>query len=104
MSNGTVTNTWVPLPGCSSAPGTVGPGGSNMFMEQVVVTAPSTLAVLTNTPDMSVMALFVNGTAFFPIGSGAAFSVTGNQVTWTSPTYGLASSDYVVAVYSFTGD
>ena len=45
--------------------------------------------------------LIVNGQIFVPIGTFPAFSVTGTTVTWLSTIFGLNSSDFVFAVYSY---
>lgn len=72
-----------------------------VMMEQVTVTGTNTLANLTYTTNGTVLILYVNGMAFFPVGTSPAFSVSGKTITWLSTTVSLTTYDTVVAVYSY---
>ncbi len=78
----------------------------NLKTERITVTAPNTLASLTETPDVPAnVVLFVNGLAIDTFGGGAAaFSVSGLTLTWstTNAGFALATTDVVLARYTYT--
>ena len=71
-------------------------------IEPVTVTGINTLAPLLHTPITGIIMICINGTAFFTVGSQAAFTVTGNVVTWTSSVYDINLGDDVVALYAYS--
>jgi hypothetical protein len=70
--------------------------------EQVAVTAPNTLANLSQSWSGVNAIIFVNGQAFLPTESPAPYSISGAVVTWNASNAGfsLSTNDKVVAFYS----
>lgn len=69
--------------------------------EAVAVTALNEFAPLSHTPVADSVTLYVNGRAFFSVGNAAAFTVSGNQITWTSTVFSVTTGDDAVAEYSY---
>jgi hypothetical protein len=69
-------------------------------MEYLPITVANSIPNTTYPPDGNMTILFVNGTAFFPIGPQAAFTVFGNALTWTSTLYSIPAGAAVIAVYT----
>lgn len=68
--------------------------------EMVSVTGANSFAPLSNAPSSGAsVVLFVNGRGFFAVGSPPSFSVSGNAIAWSDPTYSVAPGDRVVAQY-----
>jgi hypothetical protein len=89
-----------------NSPGTItisltGSPSGFIYMEQLTVTGSNALSNLTHAPNNNLLIIFVNGNAFFPVGSSASFSVSGQVVTWSSTIYGISTSDSVYAVYTY---
>ena len=86
--------------------GPTGPTGATgatnglIKMEQLAVTSTNTISNLTYSTNNNLMILYVNGTAYFPIGTSPSFSVSGNAITWLSTYVSVTTYDTVVAVYS----
>ena len=77
--------------------------GNVVYAEQLTVTAPNTLSNLLKPPtDVATMELIVNGQVFAGCDSPAEFTVTGTTVNWLTPTYGLSTTDKVVARYIYS--
>jgi hypothetical protein len=93
------TNTWVPVAGCGGTPGAL----NVPIMEALSVTGQNALAPLSQTPDMALMLLIINGRVFMPLGASPPFAVSGAQITWTSSLFSFAPGDEVNAVYTYTG-
>ena len=72
--------------------------------EPVAVTAPNTLALLSNAPvdALTTMEVVVNGRAFCGCATPAPFTVVGKQITWASTLYSINPGDEVVARYRFS--
>ena len=60
-----------------------------------------TFAPLSQTPFPGPITLAVNGRCFFAVGEDAAFSVSGQVLTWTSKTFSVVPGDDVVANYYY---
>jgi hypothetical protein len=69
-------------------------------MEALAITVANFIPNLTYVPDGNMLVLFVNGTAFFPIGPDKAFTYTGKTLAWTSTVYSLPVGATVIAVYT----
>ena len=68
--------------------------------EALTITTTNVFPALQRTPDNVVFTLFVDGRPFFPIGPAAAFTISGNMITWTSTTYSVPPGAEVIAQYS----
>jgi hypothetical protein len=68
--------------------------------EPVTVTGTNAVAPLKYAPDGSILLLFVDGRAFVAVGAHAAFSVNGNQITWTSAAFTILPTSEVICVYT----
>lgn len=75
-------------------------GNISIFMESLTIIGLNVLSPLTFIPDGSVLMLFINGMAFFPVGPDTAFSMLGKVVVWSSATFSIAPGAAVVAVYT----
>lgn len=78
----------------------------NQKTERLTVTAPNTLANLTELPDdTDNIVLFVNGVVVDRFGGGsAAFTIAVQTITWSAANagYALATTDIVTAQYTYT--
>ena len=93
-------NQWVLAEPCDT--GTPAPAPAGVSMEPVAVLSQNTLANLANFPDRQLLQLYVNGQAFFPVGSAPDFSVTGQVITWLNTFYGIDPGATVIAVYTWS--
>ena len=69
--------------------------------EALDITTDNVIPSLVYPPNGVLTTLYVNGLAFFSIGSQAAFTVSGNVLTWTSTVFSLPAGAAVVAVYTY---
>jgi hypothetical protein len=69
--------------------------------EALDITTDNVIPALVYPPNGVLTTLYVNGLAFFSIGSQAAFTVSGNVLTWTSTVFSLPAGAAVVAVYTY---
>lgn len=82
-------------------PGPAGPGGGMLIaMDALPISILNTIPPLSFAPDNVVLMLTINGTTFFAVGSQAAFTVSGNTLTWTSTLFSIPVGAAVIAVYS----
>jgi hypothetical protein len=93
-------NEWVQISPCDT--GTPPAALAGVTMEQVAVLSQNTLANLLNFPDQQLLQIYVNGRAFFPVGTSPDFSVSGQTITWLSTIYGIDPGATVIAVYTWS--
>jgi hypothetical protein len=85
----------------STSTGPAGPGGGMLIaMDALPISILNTIPPLSFAPDNVVLMLTINGTTFFAVGSQAAFTVSGNTLTWTSTLFSIPVGAAVIAVYS----
>lgn len=70
-------------------------------MDNLLVTALNTVSPLSRIPNMQLFLMIVNGSVFAPVGASPPFTVSGDQITWSSSLYDLNLGDSVVAVYTY---
>lgn len=75
---------------------------SSFVMQQLTVTATNTFSALSQTPNMALFILFVNGQPFFPVGTTPDFTVVGVTISWLSTTFGVAPGSRAFAVYTWS--
>lgn len=92
-------NQWIEVDGCGTMP------TSLIFaMENLTIEATNVFPPLANTPSGGLMTLVVNNSTFTPDdGPDGSFTLSGNQITWTSPAFSVNPGDVVVAIYSYQG-
>jgi hypothetical protein len=75
---------------------------SAVVQQAVAVTAPNTLAALSQSVTGTMFLLIVNGQTLVSVGGSPPFTVSGTTVTWSATNAGFAlqTTDTVVAVYT----
>ena len=76
-------------------------GASQTAMQAMTITVANTFSPTAHVPNMQMFVLYINGRAFFPVGTAPDFSVSGSTITWLSTIFSVAPGSTVVAVYSW---
>lgn len=77
-----------------------GGGGASFQQQQLIVTATDTVGPLSDPPtSASVVMIFVNGQLRV---NGVDFTVSGQNISWVSPTLSVEPSDTLIAYYPVT--
>ena len=69
--------------------------------EALNITTVNVIPALSYPPNGVLTTLYINGLAFFSIGSQASFTISGNVLTWTSTMFSIPVGAAVVAVYTY---
>lgn len=89
-------NQWIEVDGCGAMP------TSLIFsMEQLNITTVNSFPPVTFVPAGGLFELTINATTYTPV--DGSFTLSGQNIVWTSPFITVNPGDTVVAVYSYQG-
>lgn len=69
--------------------------------DNLTITAINAIPTLSQIPNGEMVELVVNGRTFTSVDNPQAFTVSGNQITWTSTIFSVVPGDWVEAVYAW---